>query len=52
MAHIKTISRRPDLAQTDPIESIILLLLSVFFPEWDNFPTVIQNLQKFYSKTP
>jgi len=55
MAHLKYVSHTPTLAQqgdTTPIETIILTLLSVFFIEWDNYNVVIQNLQKFYSKTP
>jgi len=38
--------------QTTAIESIIILLLTVFFRTWDNFPTVVQNLSKYYAKTP
>lgn len=55
MTHLRMISQKPHIAQEgriDPIESIILVLLSVFFGTYDNFPTVIQNLQKFYRKTP
>lgn len=55
MTHIKPISRMPMRAQQgrlDIYETIIIILLSVFFSTWDNFPTVIQNLQKLYSKTP
>ncbi len=54
MPHIRTISRRPGLAQgqTTAIETIIITLLSVFFQGWDNFAPVIQNLSKFYAKTP
>jgi hypothetical protein len=35
----------------DTIESVIIMLLSVFFNSWDNFSSVIQNLQKYYQKT-
>lgn len=36
----------------DPLETVIIVLLSVFFRTWDNFMPVLQGLQKFYSKTP
>jgi len=55
MRHIRPISTAPQPAQQGQVtfgEQIILLLLTVFFQDWDNFPQVIQNLQKFYSKTP
>lgn len=55
MNHLRLISRKPQIAQegrVDPLESIILVVLSVFFATYDNFSTVIQNLQKFYRKTP
>lgn len=62
MKHIHTVSRKPSLAQLpglgtpgtggiNPFESIILILLTIFFSSYRNFPEVIQNLQKFYSKT-
>ncbi len=53
--HINVISRASMFGGLttglDAIESVILLLLSVFFNSWDNFTTVIQNLQKYYRKT-
>lgn len=55
MTHIRPISRPPSPAQegnVTALESIILLLMSVIFQDWDNFGPVIQNLRKFYSKTP
>jgi hypothetical protein len=55
MKHLACVSRRPSPAQigvTTPIETIILLLVTVLFRDWDNFPQVIQNLQKYYAKTP
>jgi hypothetical protein len=55
MHHIAPISRPPVLAQdgnTSGLEQIVLLLVTVIFQDWDNFPGVIQNLQKFYAKTP
>jgi len=53
MKHVRTITRGPAPAQgqVDPLETIIMLLLQVFFQDWDNFGTVIQNLRKYYSKT-
>ncbi len=55
MKHIHVISRASLFgnftAGLDTIESVILLLMSVFFSSWDNFATVIQNLQKYYQKT-
>ncbi len=55
MAHVKLISRgKMPVAPgaTDVWETIILLLMSIIFRDWDNFPQVIQNLQKYYAKTP
>ncbi len=54
MKHIQTISAMPRPAQgvTSPIEGAILLLITIFFQDWDNFQQVLGNLQKFYSKTP
>jgi hypothetical protein len=54
MSHIRSISRAPQLAQggTSPLETIIILLTTVIFQDWDNFPQVIQQLSKFYAKTP
>lgn len=55
MRHLKTISRMPSRAQegqTNIFETIIIVVLSVIFQQWDNFVPVVQNLQKFYSKTP
>lgn len=54
MQHIKPITSIPRVAQgtTSPIEAAILVLLTIFFPDWDNFQDVITNLSKFYSKTP
>ena len=55
MKHINPISRASLLdggtGNLSPAESLVILLLTVFFSSWDNFPTVIQNLRKFYSKT-
>ena len=54
MSHLNTITRAPARAQgsTSPFESVVLLFLTLLFSDWDNFPQVIQNLQKFYAKTP
>jgi len=54
MKHIHAISRMaaPPRAQVSLVETIILYLLAIFFNTWDNFPSVIQNLQKYYAKTP
>ena len=55
MSHLRTLSRRPGLAQqgvTTPQESAVILFLTIFFGDWINGPTVIQNLTRFYAKTP
>ena len=52
MTHCRPISRRPVPGQVSLVEQAIITLLTIFFNDWDNFPVVIQNLQKFYSKTP
>lgn len=55
MPHLHTISRRPKAAQegtTTPLESAILTLLTIFYGDWVNGPTVIQRLSSFYAKTP
>jgi len=54
MKHIAPITSLPSRAQgsTSPIEGAILILITIFFQDWDNFEQVIQNLSKYYSKTP
>lgn len=54
MTHIRAISQKPRIAQGNlsALEQIILFVLQGFFSDWDNYPAVAQNLQKFYSKTP
>jgi len=55
MTHLHLITRPPAPAQegnVTPLESIIIALVSVIFQDWDNFQGVLQNLRKFYSKTP
>lgn len=55
MSHLKTLSRRPRVAQegvTTPLESAIITVLSIVFGHWLNGPQVIQNLAAFYAKTP
>ncbi len=54
MKHVHPITALPSRAQgtTSPIEGAILILVTIFFQDWDNFEQVVQNLSKFYSKTP
>lgn len=55
MKHIQTVSKRPAFAQQgslSPLESIILLLMGIFFQDFQNYPQVSQNLEKFFRKTP
>jgi hypothetical protein len=54
MKHIQPVTAMPRPAQgvTTPVEGAILLLITIFFQDWDNFQQVLRNLQKFYSKTP
>lgn len=55
MTHVRCVTRAPKPAQegvTTPLETVIILLVSVIFQDWDNFPQVIQQLSKFYAKTP
>jgi len=56
--HLTAISRTPSLAISNftgrgisGLESLILILLTLEFQGWDNFSSVIRNLEKFYSKT-
>ena len=53
MKHLKVISRAQiALPQgTSLLETILIVLLTIFFSDWDNFIPVIQNLEKFYGKT-
>ena len=59
MKHIAPVSRIPARAQfgsdfagrIEPAEQLVILLLTAFFSDWINFPTVIRNLQKYYAKT-
>jgi hypothetical protein len=50
--HTRVITRAPHPGQTDIAETAIIFLLTIFFRGWDNFQPVLQNLSKFYSKTP
>jgi len=61
MKHLSTVSRKPGLALIGGIgggsnttigEQLVILLMTVFFNDWENFSAVIQNLQKYYQKTP
>lgn len=53
MKHVQVISRAgsPVPAETTLIETLILLILTTNFSDWDNYPQIIRNLQKFYQKT-
>lgn len=54
MLHAKPISRRVTVqsATTDTYESLILVVMAIFFKDWDNFTTVYTNLASYFSKTP
>lgn len=52
MTHIRSLSRTPEIAQTDALESKVILILTLFFNQWDNFRPVVSNLQKFFASTP
>ena len=59
MRHLRAVSRVPKYAiggnnygNTSIAEEVVIMLLTVFFSAWENFPAVIQNLQKYYRKTP
>jgi len=52
MKHLHALSRQPMPALgTDVLEQVVLLVLAIFFSDWDNYPAVSQNLQKFFAKT-
>ena len=51
MKHIRTMSQTPSPAQNFAgVETGIILILTLIFQDWDNFPSVISNLQKAFSK--
>lgn len=51
MKHVRPMSQMPLEAQDFPgVETAIVVVLTVLFQGWDNFPSVIQNLQKFFAK--
>ncbi len=52
MKHVRAISQAPSPAQSNfaGLETGIILILSIIFQDYDNFPQVIQNLQKAFSK--
>lgn len=57
MRHLAPVTRpaapaRAQQGRTTPLESLILLIFGVYFATWDNGPTVIQNLSKYFAKTP
>lgn len=53
MKHIKAISlfQSSGSGETTPLEAIILVVFSVLFSGYNNYSSVLQNLQKFYAKT-
>ncbi|HIJ65466.1 MAG TPA: hypothetical protein HPP77_05885 [Candidatus Hydrogenedentes bacterium] len=53
MKHVGSLSllRKPAPGETTPLEQLILTVFGVYFRDWDNFPSVFSNLQKYYSKT-
>ena len=54
MSHLKTLSRRPRVAQegvTTPLESAIITVLSIVFGQWLNGSQVIQNC-RLHAKRP
>jgi hypothetical protein len=54
MKHLKQFSlggSNYESGDTTPLEQLIIVVLSVYFNDWANFSSVIQNLSKFYSKT-
>jgi len=49
--HVHPISRIPSKAQgVDFVESLVLIIFTVLFQDFDNFPSIIQSLQKTFSK--
>lgn len=57
MKHINVVSRAQisDLFGSgqglDLLETVIIGVITAFFSGWDNYASVVQNLQKFYRKT-
>lgn len=53
VTHLRVMTHKPIAAQggLDFVESLVLLLFNIGFQGWDNAPSVLRNLQKFYSKT-
>ena len=53
MKHVKPISVAFDSngGETTLLEQVILLLLGIYFSNWENYSAVIRNLQKYYAKT-
>jgi len=39
------------MAEMTLLETIIILVMNVYFQSWDNYASVIRNLQKYYEKT-
>ena len=50
--HARPLTRRPQLGETTLAESAVLLLLTLFFRDYENYEVAFQNLAKFYEKTP
>ena len=53
MKHVHPMSRRrvPAKAELSAFEEIIILVLGVYFRDWTNYSTVIEDLEKYYTKT-
>ncbi len=55
MKHIRTLSLATTNSNSggtyDLLEEIVLLVISMFFSGWDNYSSVMQNLEKFYEAT-
>ena len=54
MKHVTPVSRIPSQADgvLNPAEQLVILLLGIFFADNPNLGPVLQNLEKFYRKTP
>ena len=53
MKHLKVMTRTtvPAEGETTLVETMILLLMQVFFSDYYNISSVLQNLSKYYQKT-
>lgn len=60
MQHIKSVTQTPSLAQfgfggggtLDPVQQIVLIVLSAFYSDNPNAPAILNNLQKYFRKLP